>query len=432
MDSITLVYVLPMTMIVSLYMWLNYRKTVRNRAEQVAARTDGLHEPASLHPLIDPVKCLGCASCITACPEHSVLGLVSKKVELIAAANCIGHGACRTACPTDAITLVFGTESRGVEIPHIDADFQTNVPGIYIAGELGGMGLVRNAIEQGKQAVHAIAQSLKGSSGPKLELLIVGAGPAGIAASLAAKEAGLRYTTIDQDSLGGTVAHFPRRKLVMTQPVELPLAGMVKFRETSKEALLEFWQQIVTSHDIAIESGRRMERIEPLPNGFRVSTTDGAYEARRVLLCLGRRGTPRLLGVPGEERSKVVYRLLDAQQYRNQKVLVVGGGDSAIEAAVSIAEEPGATVTLAYRGEAFSRVKPKNRSRIEAAVREGLLEVCMQTEIAHIEDSQLLLKHKDELTALDNDAVIVCAGGIMPKKLLDDIGVQFEVKYGTS
>jgi thioredoxin reductase (NADPH) len=413
-------------------MLLNYRKTTRSRAQQEAARLDGLHEPASLHPLIDPIKCLGCASCITACPEHDVLGLVSNKVELIAAANCIGHGACRTSCPRDAITLVFGTETRGQEIPHINPDFQTNVPGIYIAGELGGMGLVRNAIEQGKQAVQAITKTLKGSSGPALELLIVGAGPAGIAASLAAKEAGLSYATIDQDSLGGTVAHFPRRKLVMTQPVELPLAGMVKFRETSKEELLEFWEEVVKTHDITINSGQRMERIEPMQDGFRVTTSNGKHEARRVLLCLGRRGTPRLLGVPGEELSKVVYRLQDAQQYRNQKVLVVGGGDSAIEAAVSIAEEPGTTVTLAYRGEAFSRVKPKNRNRVEEAAHDGILDVRMKTEVAHIEDTQLLLKHDDKLTALDNDAVIVCAGGIMPKKLLDDIGVQFEVKYGTS
>lgn len=431
MNSVILVYVLPLTMIVGIYMLLNLRTSVRNRAEQEVARADGLHEPASLHPYIDPGKCLGCGSCVTACPEHSVLGLVNKRAELIAAANCIGHGACRTSCPLDAITLVFGTESRGVEIPHVHADFQTNVEGIYIAGELGGMGLVRNAIEQGKQAVRAIAQSQKSGAGGDLQLLIVGAGPAGIAASLAAKEAGLRYMTIDQDSLGGTVSHFPRKKLVMTQPVELPLVGMVKFRETSKEDLLKFWQDIVTAHDIDIKFGHRMERIDAVAGGFTVTTTSGAITAQCVLLCLGRRGTPRQLGVRGEQLSKVVYRLLDAEQYRDQKVLVVGGGDSAIEAAVSIAEQPGTTVTIAYRGEAFSRVKPKNRTRLEDAARDGLVDIRLQTEVADIEETQLVLQRADEHVALDNDAVIVCAGGIMPRKLLSDIGIAFEMKYGT-
>lgn len=432
MNRVTLIYMLPMMMIVVIYMWLSYRKSARNRVEQEAARADGLHEPVSLHPIIDPGKCLGCGSCVSACPEQSVLGLVNMKAELIAAANCIGHGACRSACPMDAITLVFGTETRGVELPHINDDFQTNVKGIYIAGELGGMGLVRNAIEQGKQAVRGIAQSLKHSTGPQLQLLIVGAGPAGIAASLAAKEAGLRYITIDQDSLGGTVAHFPRKKLVMTQPVELPLAGMVKFRETTKEALLEFWQDIVKTHSLRIKFGHRMERIDAVPNGFKATSTRGAFTARRVLLCLGRRGTPRQLGVRGEQLSKVVYRLLDAEQYRNQKVLVVGGGDSAIEAAVSIAEQPGATVTLAYRGKAFSRVKRKNRDRVEEAARDGLLDILLQTVVADIEETRLVLKQGDKHVALDNDAVIVCAGGVMPRKLLNDIGIQFQTKYGTS
>ena len=228
------------------------------------------------------------------------------------------------------------------------------------------------------------------------------------------------------------MAHFPRNKLVTTHPVELPLAGMVKFRETSKEALLEFWQDIVKTHRISIKFGHRMERIDAVPNGFKVTSTRGAFTARRVLLCLGRRGTPRQLGVRGEQLSKVVYRLLDVEQYRNQKVLVVGGGDSAIEAAVSIAEQPGTAVTLACRGKAFSRVKHKNRNRVEEAARDGLLDIRLQTVVVDIEETRLVLKQGDECVALDNDAVIVCAGGIMPRKLLNDIGIKFQVKYGTS
>lgn len=432
MSNLVSVYLLPMTAIVICYVLLKHRTTARNLRVQDAARADGMHEPASLHPHIDHSICLGCGSCVTACPEQSVMGLIREKAELITAANCIGHGACRTACPVSAITLVFGTESRGVEIPHVNPDFESNVEGIYIAGELGGMGLVRNAIEQGKQAVGSIARSLKRSAGQDLDLVIVGAGPAGIASSLAAKEAKLNYVTIDQDSLGGTVAHFPRKKLVMTQPVQLPLVGKVNFRETSKESLLAFWQGVVDDHKIDIQFGRRLENIERVSGGFKLGTTKGSYSAKKVLLCLGRRGTPRQLGVPGEELPKVVYRLQDAEQYTGQKVLVVGGGDSAIEAAVAVAEQPDTFVTLAYRGESFSRVKPKNRALVEEAAAAGVLGVRLQTEVAQISDRKLVLESRGKSVELENDAIIVCAGGIMPKRILEEIGIEFEVKHGTS
>jgi thioredoxin reductase/Pyruvate/2-oxoacid:ferredoxin oxidoreductase delta subunit len=432
MSSLVFVYLLPMTAMVGCYVLLKHRTTTRNLRQQDAARVDGMHEPASLHPHIDHSICLGCGSCVTACPEQSVMGLIRRKAELITAANCIGHGACRTACPVSAITLVFGTESRGVEIPHVNPDFQTNVEGIYIAGELGGMGLVRNAIEQGKQAVGSVVRSLNGSAGQDLDLLIVGAGPAGIASSLAAKEAKLNFVTIDQDSLGGTVAHFPRKKLVMTQPVQLPLVGKVNFRETSKESLLAFWQGVVDDQKIDIQFGRRLENIRQVSGGFAVKTTKGNYSASKVLLCLGRRGTPRRLGVPGEESTKVVYRLQDAEQYIGQKVLVVGGGDSAIEAAVAVAEQPGTFVTLAYRGKSFSRVKPKNRALVEEAAATGVLGVRLEAEVSQISDSSLVLESRGKSVELENDAIIVCAGGIMPKKILEEIGIQFEVKYGTS
>lgn len=432
MSSLLLVYLLPMAAMIGCYLLLKHRTSTRNRRDRDAARADGMHEPASLHPLIDHSVCMGCGACVTACPEQSVLGLIRGKSELIAAANCIGHGACRSACPVSAITLVFGTESRGVEIPRVKPDFETSVAGIYIAGELGGMGLVRNAIEQGKQAVASIKRSLNGCAGQNLDLLIVGAGPAGIASSLAAKEAKLNFVTIDQDSLGGTVAHFPRKKLVMTHPVQLPLAGTVNFREISKESLLAFWQGVIKDHKIDIQFGRRLENIKRASGGFVAKTTNGDYTAKKVLLCLGRRGTPRQLGVPGEELSKVVYRLQDAEQYRGQAVLVVGGGDSAIEAAVAVAEQPGTCVTLACRGKSFSRVKPKNLALIEEAAATGALGVRLQAEVSQISDTSLVLESRGKSVVLENDAIIVCAGGILPKRILEEIGIELEVKYGTS
>jgi thioredoxin reductase (NADPH) len=430
--ELVFVYGVPLLAIWLVYLGLRSRAFARAAAARDEAVAGGLDEPASLHPKIDLGKCMGCGSCAAACPEGDVLGIIDGKAELIAPSECIGHGACRVACPHNAITLVFGTEKRGVDIPNVGEDFQTNVPGLFIAGELGGMGLIRNAVEQGRQAVDAIRR-LDGFGRPNsLDLIIVGGGPAGIAASLAAKAHRLRFATLEQDSLGGTVAHFPRRKLVMTQPAELPLVGKMKFREVYKEELLEFWVGVVREHKLPIRQGERVESVQQAARGFEVRTARGIYRSRAVLLAIGRRGTPRRLGVPGENRAKVVYRLVHPEQYAGQHVLVVGGGDSALEAAGSVALETDAKVTLSYRSEAFSRAKPKNRNRVEEAVRAGKLKLMLRSEIVEIGERHIDLYWRGARRRLKNDAVIVCAGGILPTNFLKSMGVEFETKHGAA
>jgi thioredoxin reductase (NADPH) len=425
-------YFVPMLMI-----WVLYLRRQRYRQQAViairdAAQRDGLTEPSSLHPVIDPMRCIGCGSCVSACPEHTVLGLIKHKAELINPTYCVGHGACKAACPEDAITLVFGTEKRGVDIPLVKPNFETNVPGMFIAGELGGMGLIRNSVEQGRQAMESIAK-LKGvGQHAGLDVVIVGAGPAGFAASLAAMERKLRFVTVEQDTLGGTVAHFPRGKVVMTAPMNLPIIGKVKITETHKEALMELWQDVQRKTGLKINEGERVEEIQRRGEGFVVKTGRATYETRAVLLSIGRRGTPRKLGVPGEELSKVVYRLIDPEQYRGRHVLVVGGGDSALEAATSIADEPGSTVTLSYRAEAFSRCKEKNRRRVQEAEDAGCLRVILQSQVKEITDDGVSIDHKGQLVNLPNDAVIVCAGGILPTAFLKSIGIEVETKFGTA
>jgi thioredoxin reductase len=362
--------------------------------------------------------------------------MVRRKAVLVSPTECIGHGACRAACPVDAITLVFGTERRGVEIPNVKPDFESNVPGIFIAGELGGMGLIRNAIEQGRQAIDSIARKT-GKPGRNVDdaivdVAIVGAGPSGIAATLAAQERGLRYVTLEQDTLGGTVSSFPRRKLVMTAPATLPLVGKVKFAETTKEALLEFWQQVERDTGIRINYAERLVKVTRLEQGFAIETTKRRYEARTVLLATGRRGTPRKLGVPGEESSKVTYRLIDPEQYRGQHVLVVGGGDSAIEAAVSIAEQPGASVTLSYRSAAFGRAKRKNRERLDAGESAGRITVLLESNVQAIGDDYVEIEQRGRRLRVRNDAVIVNAGGVLPTELLKEIGIEVQPKFGTA
>ncbi len=430
-----LIYLIPVFLIWGIYLGRRVLRNRRSVAVRDMAIRDGMTEPASLHPLINHNRCLGCGSCIKACPEqpgHHVLGLIGEKSNLINPTDCIGHGACLTACPADAITLVFGTETRGVDIPLVSPNFETDVPGIFIAGELGGMGLIRNAIEQGRQAIENIAKARGVGKGTALDVLIVGAGPAGFSSTLAAKEHKLKTRTIEQDSLGGTVFQYPRGKVVMTAPVILPLVGKIKFKETTKEELLSFWQGVEKDKGVKINYKERVETIKRIPEGFEVSTTRDIYKTRAVLLTIGRRGTPRKLGVPGEELPKVVYRLIDPEQYCGKRVLVVGGGDSALEAATSIAKERDTRVTLSYRSEAFSRAKQKNRELIKKASNDGLVNLLMKSNVKSIDKDSVEIEHDGKTFELKNDEVIISAGGILPTAFLKDIGISVETKYGAA
>jgi thioredoxin reductase (NADPH) len=411
------------------YVRLSRRRDRRNLAQIEATVSSGLTEPFSLHPFIDPYKCLGSGACVLACPEGDVLGMIGGKSKLINPTHCIGHGACRAACPHEAITLVFGTDKRGVDIPHVSPTFESNVPGIFIAGELGGMGLIRNAVEQGRQAIDSI-RKYRDHRAP-LDVVIVGAGPAGFSATLAAMQHKLRAVTIEQESLGGRVFHYPRAKIVMLQPATLPIIGKVKLSATSKESLLEFWQGIERRTGIKIQYHERMESIVRTDTGFIIKTSKGSYETRTVLLAVGRGGTPRKLEVPGEELPKVVYRLIDPEQYRGRRVLVVGGGDAALEAASRLAEQPGATVALSYRGDAFGRAKPANREKVEAAERTGRLRVLLKSRVTSVTPEAVVVEQEGSEERLPNDAVIVCAGGVLPTEMLKSIGVWVQTKYGT-
>ena len=427
-------YLIVVGFIASLFIYF-YKKGKTNTAttfKKIAkAKELGFHEPVSLHPVVNPDICIGSAACIAACPEHDILGLVNGQATTVNASRCVGHGACFHACPVEAITLCIGTEKRGVDLPHISQEFETTIPGIFIAGELGGMGLIKNAVEQGKQAMSYLSEKLNKKISAEYDVVIVGAGPAGISATLEACKRKLKYVTLEQDTLGGTVSNFPRAKIVMTSPMDLPLHGKVKLSETSKSELLDLWNEVISKNNIRINEQEKVENIEKQNNTFIVQTNKNHYSTKSILLSIGRRGSPRKLGVPGEEKEKVAYRLLEPESIHNQKVLVVGGGDSAIENALLLADENN-HVTLSYRSDSFSRIKPKNLERINNASRSGKVKVILNSEVSEILDNSVILRVKEssDPKVIENDLVFVFAGGILPTKFLEEIGIRITKKFG--
>ncbi len=414
-----------------IYYLRSQRKSSKIVDEKIKiAKEEGLYEPVSLHPYING-NCIKTGACISACPEHDVLGIRNGKATTINASRCIGHGACFHACPTEAITLQIGTEKRGVDLPHVNQNFETNVTGIYIAGELGGMGLIKNSVEQGKQAVENIVKSLEKKHTATYDLIIIGAGPAGISASLTAKKHNLKAMILEQDTLGGTVFTFPRSKIVMTSPMDLPLYGKIKLYETSKAELLDLWQSVIKKNNIQLKEHSKVESIISENFIFKITTSAGEeHTAKKVLLAIGRRGTPRKLDIPGEVTEKVAYRLLEPELINGKNIIVVGGGDSAIESALLLAAQN--NVILSYRNETFNRIKPSNSSKIKAAIDNKSIEVRFNTKPVSIHHDHIVLVDMitHEELKIENDLVFIFAGGELPTEFLQKAGIQITKKFG--
>ena len=400
----------------------------REAAEKGKLFSDG---PKAQHPHIDSNYCIGCATCTSVCPEGDVLAMIGGKAVIVNGHKCIGHGLCADACPVGAITMIMASPSMAVDMPSLTPEFETTVPNLFIVGELGGLALIKNAVNQGRDSVDTIAARLKkAGAAPPLaglyDLIVIGAGPAGISASLRAIEHKLNYLTIERDEVGGTVAKYPRQKLVMTSPVEFPMYGKFKKMQLSKENLLAFWDMILNRSDFNVTTGEKVEDVQKDPTGiFTVSTATNRYRARAVVLALGRAGEPRKLGVKGEDLPKVMYRLIEADHYINKKILVVGGGDSAVEAAMGLANQSGNQVTLSYRSERFSRIKERNARRIEDCMRSGKVRVLFNSNPVEFKPESVILEVGGVTQEFPNDFVWIFAGGTPPNAFLKKIGVGF-------
>jgi thioredoxin reductase/Pyruvate/2-oxoacid:ferredoxin oxidoreductase delta subunit len=417
--------------VLGFFMWryLRQMKKVEARAHESAKTGKLMSEgPRAQHPQINTEYCIGCAACTTVCPEGDVLAMLGGKAAIVNGHKCIGHSLCADICPVGAITMVMAPPSMSADMPRLTSDYETTVKNLFIAGELGGLALIKNAINQGRECVDTIAGRLgslpSGKSTDVLDLIIVGAGPAGISASLRAIERKLNYVTLDEGEIGGTVAKYPRQKLVMTSPVEFPLYGKFKKTELSKEDLIAFWKKVLDRTDFKFRSGEKVENIARGDDGaFAVSTSKGTHRAHTVVLALGRSGSPRKLGVAGEDLPKVMYRLIEVDHYVNKKILVVGGGDSAVEAAMGLAYQTGNQVTLSYRKETFLRIKERNSKRIADAMRSGKVKVVFNSTPVEFRASSVLLDVNGSTQEIANDFVWIFAGGEAPSAFLKKIGV---------
>lgn len=387
------------------------------------------------HPVVNLSRCMGCATCVAVCPETGVLEIVHGQATVVNGAGCLGISACERECPVGAITVTIKNYAARTDIPALEPTREAiGAPGVYLAGEVTAQALIQPAIEQGAAVAREVAaRKPRSSSGHGAhDLVIVGAGPAGLACALEARLAGLSAVVLDRaETIGGTVATYPRRKLVLTQPMDLPGHGRLSRTTYEKEELIDLWAEVVEEHRLDVRSGEEFVGLEPRGDGgWLVRTAHGAYGGNNVCLAIGRRGTPRKLGVPGEELSKVCFSLIDASAYQGRRILVVGGGDSAVEAALALGKQPGNRVTLSYRRTSFERVKQRNRERLEQAVRDSEVELCLSSRVLAIEEERVHLEVKrdgvERVAALENDDVFVMIGGVPPVALLERAGISFD------
>jgi thioredoxin reductase/Pyruvate/2-oxoacid:ferredoxin oxidoreductase delta subunit len=433
LDVIGIVAVFALGLIGMVWYWRRreHRELI-DAAELEQAKAENRHIPQTLHPVIDPDKCIGSLSCLRVCPEGDILGVVNGKAALVDASACIGHGKCALECPVHAIKLVFGTSERGVDLPEIDEFFESSRKGIHIVGELGGMGLIKNAVTQGMQLTTRFEQTFKPApgGGSGVDVVVVGGGPAGMATALGLRKAGFSFRVLEQDSVGGTIAHYPRQKVVMTEKVELPFIGKFGRALISKEELLSTWETALKKAQVKVETGTRVTGIRGDDGTFVLETSKGEVAARKVVLAIGRRGSPRKLGVPGEDLEKVTYRMIDAQQYEGTRVLVVGGGDSALEAAIQLVEDTDAEVALSYRQSDFGRCREANKKRFKELVAEGRVHSFLPSIIKAVTKQDVTIEVLGRTLKLPNDYVIACIGGDLPAAFLKSNEIAIKKFHG--
>jgi len=389
-------------------------------------------------PQIDTQTCLGCYACVDACP-YDVLEVQKYVAVVVRPEACCGLTLCEQRCPNGSLRITDG-DTIG-DRPRINDALQSeDTPGLFLAGDVTGLPLIKNAILQGAHAVEKIAASLQ-AEGPSAspgerpkDLVIVGAGPAGISAALRAKELGLSFEVIEQGSVAQSIRSFPRGKLVFDQPLDLPLTGKLWLKESTKEELLSHWMRIIRKEELPIRQDTRMTAVAREADGKRFRITTEPREGgpprdiltRRVLLAIGQRGTPRRLPIElsPDVEARVYYHLADARSFEGKRVVVVGLGDVAMEIAVALARQPGTTVTVVHRGSTFTRGKSRNIDEVKRMHAAGRLSLRFEAEIAALDPEVATLRSRGRDERVPYDAVFVLIGSIPPWDTLKACGVR--------
>jgi thioredoxin reductase len=451
--------------------------------------------PPYPHPVVDPALCIGCHACVEACP-HDVLAIVNGISTPVAVDQCMEDTSCQVECPTNPKACIVINTSKTIpprKVPVRDQRLKTNVDGIYMVGDVSGVPLIKNAINEGGQVIDYIIEDLR-NEGPnskvEYDVAIIGVGPAGLSAAVIARQRGLRYIALEQDKLVSTIANYPANKYVYFKPdtVEarggIPLPGVGE----KKETMLESWARTMISNGVQIneeESCKDIKREDGLFKVITERTKDkelASYTARRVILAIGNRGTPMKLRVAGEELkrtvqpgpsvvkhcprcgvrrhgqarhcvkcgaelpvrtpppyedTKVKYKLSDPDDFVGKKCIVVGAGNSAIEAAVDLTgfRREGDSfrftrdneVTLVIRSDFKGDLKLGNKMNVYDCIDAGRIKVFFRTEIKEIKENEVVLmdaRTKEEKARLANDYVFALIGGEKPTKFLEGLGIR--------
>jgi thioredoxin reductase/polyferredoxin len=338
----------------------------------------------------------------------------------------------------DWLEGLLSSGSRDAPRPVLKRGNESNVRGLHVIGDLAGAPVIKLAMTQGVEVIeHLDGQPdmrQRGATGPDglVDVLVVGAGAAGLNAALAAQEKGFSFVVLEKGRIANTIENFPQGKWVYAEPDAVPPKGKLWLDGATKEDLVERWNAIVAENDLDVRCEESLVALEKQPAGTFLATTDkGEHRARRVVLATGQRGNPRRLGVPGEDMEQVYHRLYSPRGYRDEDVLVVGGGNSAVEAAITLSEQN--RVTLSYRRGAFSRLFKDNRRQLDERVAAGKVTLVLDSEVTAFRDGQTELQvRRDgaaETRVVKTDHAFVLIGAELPVRFLRSLGIHLENEW---
>jgi pSer/pThr/pTyr-binding forkhead associated (FHA) protein/thioredoxin reductase/ferredoxin len=411
-------------------------KSGHSRVEAEPARepadVDKGPAPVKLQVNVNLEKCVGCANCVNACPT-AVLEIVRHKSTVVSASACTSCRECELVCPSGALTMApEGAPPRLIDLPDLDPHYQTNVPGLYLIGEAAGKSLVKNSANLGRVVVeHMVAGGLQPGAGAEagadVDIVCVGSGPGGLSAAIVAKRLGLTCAVLEKDRVyASTIQFCPKGKIFQAEPYDVKNISPLPIDDNiTKEELIRRWDEVLRTEEIEIRLGEEVLDIRREQGLFVITTLRGIVTALRVVLAPGTRGSPRKLGVTGQELEKVSYMLVDAAEHRDQHLLVVGGGDSAVECAMALAEQPGNTVTISYRQSAFTRIKPRNHERLRAMLDAGRLRAVFDSVVQEVKLDDVDLVVGGQTVPLRNDFVYCLLGADLPTVWLQQLGVRY-------